>query len=156
MPCRALQQDSLMQACPGLIGNRASGRGLPHEQAGLPHWHRCVAAAALRPCCQSPPSAYCKSSIMSHLHGSTQPILLAPKPGDEELAAQCVSVGRTEGCPGYRRLYVEGSQGWGLGGEDPWRRKWTPIPVFLPGKSHGQRSLAGYSPWGCKESDMTE
>ena len=37
--------------------------------------------------------------------------------------------------------------------EDPWRRKWHPTPVFLPGKSHGQRSLAGYSPWGHKESD---
>ena len=33
------------------------------------------------------------------------------------------------------------------------RRKWQPIPVFLPGKSHGQRSLAGYSPWGPKELD---
>ena len=33
-----------------------------------------------------------------------------------------------------------------LGQEDPWRRKWQPTPVFLPGKSHGQRSLAGYSP----------
>ena len=43
-----------------------------------------------------------------------------------------------------------------LGGEDPWRREWQPIPVFLPGKFHGQRSLAGYSSWGCKESDMTE
>ena len=32
----------------------------------------------------------------------------------------------------------------------PWRRKWQPILVFLPGKSHGQRSLAGYSPWGHK------
>ena len=32
----------------------------------------------------------------------------------------------------------------------PWRRKWLPMPVFLPGKSHGQRSLAGYSPWGHK------
>ena len=32
----------------------------------------------------------------------------------------------------------------------PWRRKWQPPPVFLPGKSHGQRSPAGYSPWGCK------
>ena len=31
-----------------------------------------------------------------------------------------------------------------------WRRKWQPTPVFLPGESHGQRSLAGYSPWGCK------
>ena len=33
-------------------------------------------------------------------------------------------------------------------GETPWRRKWQPTPVFLPGKSHGQRSLVGYSPWG--------
>ena len=37
-----------------------------------------------------------------------------------------------------------------------WRRKWQPTPVLLPGKSHGQRSLVGYSPWGCKDSDMTE
>ena len=36
-----------------------------------------------------------------------------------------------------------------------WRRKWQPSPVFLPGKSHGERSLAGYSPWGHKELDMT-
>ena len=35
-------------------------------------------------------------------------------------------------------------------GKIPWRRKWHPISVFLPGKSHGQRSLAGYSPWGHK------
>ena len=38
----------------------------------------------------------------------------------------------------------------------PWRRKWQPISVFLPGESHGQRSLADYSPWGWKESDLTE
>ena len=37
-----------------------------------------------------------------------------------------------------------------------WRRKWQPTPVFLPGESHGQRSLVGYSPWGHKESDMTK
>ena len=37
----------------------------------------------------------------------------------------------------------------------PWRRRWPPTPVFLPGKSHGQRILEGYSPWGCKESDTT-
>ena len=35
-------------------------------------------------------------------------------------------------------------------------RNWQPTPVFLPGEFHGQRSLAGYSPWGCKESDPTE
>ena len=38
----------------------------------------------------------------------------------------------------------------------PWRRKWQPTPVFLPGNFHGQRSLVGYSPWGHKESDTTE
>ena len=37
-----------------------------------------------------------------------------------------------------------------------WSRKWQPIPVFLPGKFHGPRSLAGQSPWGCKESETTE
>ena len=41
-------------------------------------------------------------------------------------------------------------------GKIPWRRKWQPTPVFLPGQSRGQRSLAGYSLWGHKESDMTE
>ena len=37
-----------------------------------------------------------------------------------------------------------------------WSRKWQPTSVFLPGKYYGQRSLKGYSPWGCKESDMTD
>ena len=44
----------------------------------------------------------------------------------------------------------------GLGRSIHWRRKWQPTPVFLSGKSHGQRSLAGYSPWSRKESDTTE
>ena len=45
---------------------------------------------------------------------------------------------------------------------DPWVRKipcrmnWQPTSVFLPGKSYGHRILVGYSPWGCKKSDMTE
>ena len=37
-----------------------------------------------------------------------------------------------------------------------WKRKWQPTPVFLPGKSQGQRSLTGYSPWGHKELDTPE
>ena len=41
-------------------------------------------------------------------------------------------------------------------GKIPCRRKWQPTPVFLPGKSHGLSILVGYSPWGRKESDMTE
>ena len=55
-----------------------------------------------------------------------------------------------------------GDTGLFLGGEDPRvgkiprRREWQLTPVFLSGESHGQRSLAGYSPWGCKESDMSE
>ena len=48
------------------------------------------------------------------------------------------------------------------GGFDPWVKKipwtkaWQPTPVFLPGESHGQRSLLGYSPWDCKQLDTTE
>ena len=41
-------------------------------------------------------------------------------------------------------------------GKIPWRRVWQPTPVFLLRESHGQRSLAGYSPWGRKKSDTTE
>ena len=41
-------------------------------------------------------------------------------------------------------------------GKISWKREWQPTPVFLPGKSYGQRSLTGYSPWGHKDSDVTE
>ena len=61
---------------------------------------------------------------------------------DKEPACQC---GR---CKGHR------FDPWV--GKIPWRRAWQPTPVFLPGECHGQRSLAGYSLWGCKESDTTE
>ena len=40
-------------------------------------------------------------------------------------------------------------------GKIPWRKKWQPTPIFLPGEDNGQRSLAGYSPWDHRESDMT-
>ena len=43
-----------------------------------------------------------------------------------------------------------------LGRTSCWRRKWQPTPVLLPGKSHGWRSLVGYSPWGLEELDTTE
>ena len=43
-----------------------------------------------------------------------------------------------------------------LGWEDPLEKKWQPTPVFLPEKFHGQKSLAGYSPRGCNELDITE
>ena len=41
-------------------------------------------------------------------------------------------------------------------GKIPWRREWVPTPIFLPGEFHGERSLAGHSPWVHKESDITE
>ena len=56
--------------------------------------------------------------------------------------------------PIYRRHKRPGFNAWV--GKIPWRRTWQPTPVFLPGESHGQRSLAGYSPKGHKESDATE
>ena len=40
-------------------------------------------------------------------------------------------------------------------GKIPWRRKWQPTPVFLPGKSHGEKNVVGYSEWGSKEPDTT-
>ena len=53
-----------------------------------------------------------------------------------------------------RRRHENGIQS--LGWEDPLEEEMATTPVFLPGEPHGQRSLAGYSPWGHKESDTTE
>ena len=51
---------------------------------------------------------------------------------------------------------VQETQVRSLGQEDPWRQKWQPIPVVLPGESHGQRSLVGYIPQDSKVSDTIE
>ena len=67
------------------------------------------------------------------------------------LPRQCS--GKESACQ-RRRHWRRGFNPWV--GNIPWRRKWQPTPVFLPGKSHGRRSLAGCSPRGCKESDTTE
>jgi len=53
-----------------------------------------------------------------------------------------------------RRLKRHGFDPWVR--KTPWRRIWQPAPAFLPGEFHGQRNLVDYSPWGQKESDMTE
>ena len=53
----------------------------------------------------------------------------------------------------FRRCKRQGFDPWV--GKIPWSRKWQPTPVFLRGKFHGERSLAGYSPWGHEESDMS-
>ena len=63
-------------------------------------------------------------------------------PGGSDGKSICLQCGR----PGFNPWV----------GKIPWRRKWHPTPVFLPGESHGRRSLVGYSPWGCKQPDATE
>ena len=65
----------------------------------------------------------------------------------------CGSAGREYACP-CRKRRRRGFDPWVR--KILWRREWQPTPVFLPGESHGQRSLAGYSPGGCKELDVTE
>ena len=66
--------------------------------------------------------------------------------GKASLAAQTV-----KSLPAMRETWVRS-----LGREHPLEKEMQPTPVFLPGRSHGQRSLAGYSPWDHKELDMTE
>ena len=60
----------------------------------------------------------------------------------EEVKASACNAGDPGSIPGLGRF--------------PWRRKWQPTPVFLPAEFHGQRSLVGFSPRGCKELDTTE
>ena len=63
-------------------------------------------------------------------------------PGGSDGKAFCLQCRRPGFNPCFRKI--------------PWRRNWQPTPVFLPGKSHGWKSLVGYSPWGRKELDTTE
>ena len=63
-------------------------------------------------------------------------------PGGSEVKASAYNPGDLGSIPGSGRF--------------PWRRKWQPTPVFLPGESYGERNLAGYSPWGDKEWYVTE
>ena len=74
--------------------------------------------------------------------GNTWPVLGFPDGSAGKGHLQCRRHRRCEFDPWVRKI--------------PWRRKWPPTPVFLPEKSQGQRRLAGYSPKGCKQSDMAE
>ena len=69
-------------------------------------------------------------------------ILPTPLPGGSEVKMSAWNAGDLGLIPGS--------------GRSPGEWKWQPTPVLLPGESHGGRSLVGYSPWGCKESDTTE
>ena len=60
------------------------------------------------------------------------------------ITCPCSSGGKVSACNAGDLGSIPGSR------RSPWRRKWQLTPVFLPGKSHGQRSTTGYRPWGCK------
>ena len=84
---------------------------------------------------------------MAHLGSDTTMYLKEIKPflgfpGGSEVKGPACTAGDLGSIPGLERF--------------PWRREWQPTPVLLPGESHGQRSLVGYSPRGRKESDTTE
>ena len=105
-----------------------------------------VCAKALQPCVTLCDPTDCSpgSSVMGFSREEYWSGLLCPSL--VSLVVQrlnvCLQCGRPGFVPWARKI--------------PWRRKRQPTPVLLPGKFHGQRSLVGYSPWGGKESDMTE
>ena len=88
---------------------------------------------------------YCCSLLLQG-QNSTYPVKVRGGFWGSSLVAQSV-----KNPPAMQEIPIQS-----LGQEDPWRRKWQPTAVFLPEKPHEQRSLAGYSPWGHKESDTTE
>ena len=99
------------------------------------------------PCPEAPsqlglPAAKLRDSVAGPCHQAPPSNLGLPGwLSGEEPACQCSRCGRPEFDPWVWKIF--------------WKRKWQPTPVFLPGKSHRQRTLVGYSPWGYKESDTT-
>ena len=82
-------------------------------------------------------------SFSCHTHNSLDFIPATPHSGTvvKNLPANAGNTGEVSSIPGWGRFH--------------WRRKWHPTLVFLPGESHGERSLVGYSLWGFRESDKT-
>ena len=127
----------------GLNWRRPAGQGAPPKYGGVSHrlWNESAnkkrkvrASPELHPPGLRPFSevAACRAAAY----------LLASYNSGKEPNCQC------------RRHKRRGFSPWV--GKIPWRRTWQPTPGFLPGESHGQRSLVGYSPWGHTESDTTE
>ena len=81
------------------------------------------------------------TSFVNSVHGLILPLKREILPWWLRQESVCLQCGRTRFNPWVGKI---------------WRRKWQPTPVFLPGNSHGQRSLVGYSPRGPKELDTTE
>ena len=113
---------------PGLQRYSGEGKGYTFQYSGLENSMDCIVHGVTK--------SRIRLSNFHSLQGSTG------FPGESALKNPPANAGDTSSIPGSER--------------SPWRRKWQPTPVFLPGESHGWRSLLGYSPWGRKESDMTE
>ena len=80
-----------------------------------------------------------------------------PKAANPLLQLGLTGINLVQGSDGKESVCNAGNLGSIPGlGRSPWKRAWKPTLVFLPGESHEQRSLAGYSPWGLKGSDPTE
>ena len=98
------------------------------------------------------PFLFWEAAIQSALHICGFHIHRFNKPQSQNGASPVAPCWRI--CLQYRICRSHGFNPWI--GKIPWRRKWQPTPIFLPGKSHGQRSLADYSSWGHKKSDTTK
>ena len=96
--------------------------------------------------CRGSPRAPSESWLESLI---TEKEYIDPHKTQSSLVAQMIKI-----CQQSRSHRGPGFDPWV--GKTPWRREWQPTPVFLPREFHGQRGLAGYSPWDHKESDMTE
>ena len=90
-------------------------------------------------------------------------LIIPPASAESVKGCVCFIVGDRKGLPGGSVIKnppvmqeMKGTEFDPWVGKIPWRRAWQTTPVFLPGESHGPRSLAGYSPWGCKELNVTE
>ena len=114
------------------------------------HHSPCSLLPTLPPCCSAPAPgplhkwSFCLMCLgqSCFLRNSSLILTLAGGASDKEPACQCRGCQRCGFSPWVTKI--------------PWRRAWQPTPVFLPGESHGQRSLEGYSPWDRRESDMTK
>ena len=99
---------------------------------------------------------------MVYTHRQTSPIHLKVKKVFKHFLINCILINGSSPpallvAQRVKRLPTSGRPGfYPWVGKISWKRKWQPTPVLLPGKSYGWRSLVGYSPWGHKESDITE
>ena len=105
---------------------------------GCFHFWATVINAVMKTCVQG----FVRTSIFTYLGCISRSGIAGSFPDGSDGKESACNAGDLGSVPGLGRF--------------PWRREWQPTPVFLCGEYHGLRSLVGYSPWGCKESDMTE